>query len=266
MATTTADDDMASNLQHDTRDQVMHEILPSLEPPIRFLSLSRTYDKLQKALADEQDLVVQGRIDLPSIVDRQADYLRALKLASQLMIQMLDIVPLSSYGEKTQQSPENKRSYQESKEDETKETKQNVLKQTVVRCQLLLDVLIENFADHTADARDDHHGLLPRSRYEVLQMLGDDIFVHRDDDGTFTYDNEDPESEMLSFDKQLLEQEEQALINMANTPIPGEQGEEVALYTAETLSKINDLQSRIEKEWSWTIYQEDFRQKRHRAS
>ena len=251
------------------QSQILEKALVALDPPVSFSSLSKSYDNLVHALFEEQELLLPTERSekdtiFQSTIIRQANYLRALQLTSKLLIGIY------------KNSPANNTSTTNVKAQNWK-----ILEQTIQRCQLLLTVLENTYSHNNIDET----ASLPPSDYKVLQQLASEkhiFYVHpRNKDGMYDYNDQeisDDDQPILTFDKRVLELEEQELIRMANTPIPGE-----AEYTEETNeakknsssgNKLGEQEKdadmpihwKLQLEWTKEAYQECQSRKRRRLN
>lgn len=178
-----------------------------------------------------------------SVIVRQADYLRALQLTCKLLLGILATPSVSESQASTALS---------NGDAPTSKDKKAVLEQTIQRCGILLEGLAahqtNNCFDPTSTTRSTSEptmaSSLPESQYSILRhnYLVDDanpqVIAHQEMPGLYTYrttgddhDNEthstssssdEEDDNLLSLDRATLAQEEQDLIHMASTPIPGE--------------------------------------------
>ena len=178
-----------------------------------------------------------------SIIVRQADYLRALQLTCKLLLGILTTPSVSASQTSMVLST-----------GEAATTKKKVLEQTIQRCEILLEDLAAhqiNGVDpsattrRTSEATASHKtSSLPESQYSILRRnyfvdnANPHVVPHKEIPGLYIYrttddDNNDDETNsstsssdeddnLMSLDRATLAQEEQDLIHMASTPIPGE--------------------------------------------
>ena len=254
-------------------------ILPSLQSPVRFSSLCKAHDTLLDALSQEQDLLSsrnnhQSNL-LINIAARQADYLRALQICCKLLIGILGVkLPAASASSNNRlleftrpTKAANTGSLDTSLE---KGKRQKVLMQTIQRSKILLEDLVKivhaSSSEPNPDFQESQHPIL-RSKH-----LDDEFCLvpHHGKTGLYTYkkssssssstrddsddSDDDDDSEILTFDRAALEQEERDLIQMASTPIPGEEegGDPIILNgaTENENDKTDYLQARLQREWS----------------
>jgi hypothetical protein len=231
-------------------------VLPSLRSPTCYSSLCQSYDTLLNALQPEEaDVPEDSILSRETTINAQnADLLRALHLTCCLLIGVLEYVGVSSVtaaNGSTCTHPHIK--------------KHDILNQTRRRCKLLLRVLWEQ-----------HGGGLPESEHEILnhdilQSESRDVRVvplegHpglysyriNGDDGscdTDDSDDDDDDDDGITFDRSVLEAEEQTLIWMASTPIPGEDGNGGEQPTSVNIAPAVNLQAQLQAEWSKEEYQ-----------
>lgn len=283
---------------------IIVSVLSSLQSPVRFSSLSKAHDTLVDALSREQDALSSATSAGTSkttdlLLARQADYLWALQITCKLLIGILSNEKTASAliaNTKESAPPHTETRDHQDSSLIISNGKQKVLQQTIQRCHLLLQVLAKIFR---SQGTSEGNTLFPESQQSLLQRVhGDDVIrvapcLGRP--GLYAYKNsrpDDPDSEddsddddddggILTFDRAALEQEERDLIQMANTPIPGEGegGGEVGNSeeknhsvedekgpATKTGEEQDGLQAKLKEEWSKEELEEfQSRQKRQRT-
>lgn len=215
-------------------------LLPLPSAPTTLSSLQKTYDALLDFLWKDQGIVVAATTTKDMIL-RQADHLHALQFICKFIVGVLDLQ------EETPSYPQGAPAINTSADPSR--SRQLLLEQTLLRSQLLLLVLQAKFP-----------ALITQSQHEVLR-LGDDIKVapYKDHSGlycfSFANDYDDDDDNILNFDRKALEEEEQRLLQMASTPVPGEDQAANPTSVNQDTPEIT-LVSHLQAEWTTPVYQE----------
>jgi len=257
-------------------------VLLALQSPTSFSLLRSAYDALLDALeANEQAMLEAGNdkggggnseqenesellASEQITIGRHADWLRALQVICHLLMAILDL-----HGQSTASS---------TKKTPTSQQQHMLLQQTLNRSRLLVQVMAQQHPLLVATKHDNTHTVdVPESPYTLFWQQKDTsfdhirIFGHKTKSGLYTIDYGDSDDEeevdggiLLTLDRQALEEEEEELIRMANTPIPPQsilQYDEVdvGLSEQERIQQEQEevaLQAKLQSEWSLEIYQE----------